>query len=255
MPPAIRKPKISHFTNDSIVFIDGTSTSSADSLVLGTGYELRVPFLTAGRALTVDQNAHSPLNSSAELGHLITNLRYIRPLWRHTLSLSSEFPLGALYFVGLPVLTSPCHSSIAQSLLVANMIADPSILPSRSELLAELRRKEQELRDGGHDPDYVGHHLVSIGEKGESLGSDFQEEIVNWLRDRGISIGKGKFVSDWRRWVGQMDVMLTLARAWSRVEEIGEKEVGRWVDGLESEDDWASMMHKLFDLQKEKENP
>ena len=42
----IPKPRIAYFTNTSIVFEDGTSLSDVDSVILGTGYEFRIPFLS-----------------------------------------------------------------------------------------------------------------------------------------------------------------------------------------------------------------
>ncbi|PFH50859.1 hypothetical protein AMATHDRAFT_60358 [Amanita thiersii Skay4041] len=55
---AILKPGISHFTEQSIVFVD-TTHIGVDTVLLATGYELRKPFLDAGGVLTTD--LHLPL--------------------------------------------------------------------------------------------------------------------------------------------------------------------------------------------------
>jgi hypothetical protein len=249
-PGTVLKPRISHFTNSSIVFTDGTSTLDADSVILATGYEMRVPFLSAGNALTIDPTARSPLNSSAETGRLITNLRYLRPLYKQILSLSSEFPMNALYFVGLPIRIANCPSDVAQAIFINNTILDPSLLPPRSELLAELRMGEDELRRKGYDPDYIGHRLVDD----VSSGSDYQDGVVQWLRERGarVPVDEGsRYVEPWRRWVGEN--VGYLRNGWTRVDELGEGEIQKWVDRVETEEDWVRMMHKLVEWKKEKE--
>jgi hypothetical protein len=251
-PPAIRKPKISHFTNTSVVFVDSTSISDADSIVLGTGFERRFPFLSEGGALTVDPMAQSPLNSSAEPGQLITNLRYIRPLFKHFMSLSSSFPSPVLYILGLPSSTA-CTSDIAQTIFIINTIIDPSFLPRRSELLADLRQNEQRLRDGGYDPDYIGHKLVND----PSFGFDYQDGIVEWLRARGAPYiplpPAHMYVDRWRRELLSLGNIICLISGWKRVENLGEEEVQRWVGDIESEQDWLTMMRKLIEWEKEKQ--
>jgi hypothetical protein len=252
-PPAIEKPRISHFTNTSIIFVDGTSVSSVDSIILGTGYEKRVPFLSDGGALIVNPSARSPLNSSAERGPLTTNLRYIRPLYKQLVSLSSSFPPTAFYIVGLPVVTADCPTGVAQTLFIIDTILNPRLLPPRSELLAELRQHEQILRDRGYDPDDIGHKLVDD----KSLGNDYQEEIVQWLRERGAPLPfpfRRRWVENWRRVYLHFETYVELRNAWKRVRQLGEEDIQKWVGGLESERDWASMMGSLLEWwEKEKE--
>ncbi len=102
------KPPISHFTNTSVVFEDGTSLTSVDSLVLATGYEFRVPFLSqsppeSGIDFPVLEVAPSTTANSTTAQVLTSNLRYIFPLYEHIFSLSPAHPPTALAFVGLPV--------------------------------------------------------------------------------------------------------------------------------------------------------
>jgi hypothetical protein len=251
-PPEIRKPKTSHFTNTSVVFVDGTSVSDVDSVILGTGFERRFPFLSDGSALTVDPMARSPLNSSGEPGHLITNLRYVRPLYKQLVSLSSSFPPTALYILGLPNLSTSGNLNIAQTIFVINTILDPSLLPRRSESLAELRQSEQDLRSGGYDPDYVGHKLVTD----RTWGCDYQDGIVEWLRERRapyIPLPPKQVYNDrWRRDVLGFENIACMRNGWARIEKLGAEEIHKWVGDIESEEDWAEMMRKLIEWEKEK---
>jgi Flavin-binding monooxygenase-like len=72
----ILKPRLSHFTRDSPVFVDNTSIVDADTLILATGYEFRIPFLDVGGVLRTDPSAKSS-NSTHGYTGLTTNLRYI----------------------------------------------------------------------------------------------------------------------------------------------------------------------------------
>ena len=112
-PSVIRKPVISHFTRDSIVFVDKTEID-VDSVILATGYQTRKPFLEAGHILIIDPTA----TNHTETQVLVTNTHYIFPLYRHIFSLSSMYPTTALAFVGLQdgQFVSICASGLAQSI-------------------------------------------------------------------------------------------------------------------------------------------
>lgn len=104
------KPPISHFTASEVVFTDGSSLSSVDALILATGYEFRVPFLSR---IPSNSGIESPAlitdpttNANSTTAHALTsNLRYIFPLYEHIFSLSPQLPSTALSFVGLPIVS------------------------------------------------------------------------------------------------------------------------------------------------------
>lgn len=165
------KPDISHFNSSGIVFVDGTSIDP-DVVLLGTGYEQRKPFLIEGDELTVDTSAR---NHSEKL---VTNLKYIFPLYRHILSLSSSYPTNALAFIGLPTFIANCPSDIAQSMFAAHAIVNPAILPERRILLQELATYESHVRAQGRDPYKNGHEMLTKVE-----ASDYQDNLIQFLKD------------------------------------------------------------------------
>ena len=171
----IPKPLISHFTQQSIVFVDSTEID-VDSVILATGYELRKPFLDAGNVLVTNPKVRS---NETYRQALVSNTNYIFPLYRHIFSLSPTYPTTALSFVGLPSAIANCPSDIAQSLFVAYSIRDPSILPSRDEMLYDLGIQEQKLRDEGLNPYTKGHRLPD-GKR----ASDYQDELVEYLEEK-----------------------------------------------------------------------
>ena len=173
-PNVIRKPVISHFTRDSIVFVDKTEID-VDSIILATGYQLRKPFLDAGHVLVTDPTANKNTKSQV----LVSNTHYIFPLYRHIFSLSPMYPPTALAFVGLQfsIFISNCASDIAQSIFIAYMVRDPSLLPSRQQMLSELELQEEESRQHGVDPYVAGHSLFS-----KNQSSDYQDELLDYLK-------------------------------------------------------------------------
>ncbi|RPD72555.1 FAD/NAD(P)-binding domain-containing protein [Lentinus tigrinus ALCF2SS1-7] len=238
----IPKPRIAYFTNTSIVFEDGTSLEDVDSIILGTGYEFRVPFLSPPHSSVLDVDPDTTYNSTTAPS-LVTNFRYIFPTHRHIFSLAPGIPPTALAFVGLPVLVANCPSDIAQSLLIAHVLANPSILPTRADMLEELVKREDKLREAGLDPYYVGHRLVAESETDQ----DYQDNLVQYLKDVGVLPEDGKkYVEPWRR-LGRGKAQL-LARAWQRALQLGEDR--KWLEGAETEEEWADVMERLAKWQE-----
>ncbi|RDB28563.1 Senecionine N-oxygenase [Hypsizygus marmoreus] len=234
------KADISHFTSNAVVFKDGTS-SVVDVVLLGTGYEMRKPFLDKGGVLVTDRSAHS---NESYPGKLVTNTQYIFPLHQHILSLSSSYPLNALAFIGLPSFIANCPSDIAQSLYVTHAILNEHLLPSRSDLLRDLAEHEQRLRRDGYDPYSIGHRLPP------GTSSDYQDNLVSYLKEQGAIPDDGKkYVEEWRR-----DILSYgyLRRGWQRIESLGTQD--EWLEGVETEEQWAKLMERVNRWQQEWES-
>ncbi|CDO72046.1 hypothetical protein BN946_scf184943.g81 [Trametes cinnabarina] len=238
----IPKPRIAYFTNTSVVFEDGSVLDDVDSVILGTGYEFRVPFLSSPHSSVLEVDPDTSYNSTTA-PTLVSNLRYIFPLHRHIFSLAAEIPPTALSFVGLPVLVANCPSDIAQSLLIAHAIANASVLPSRAQMLDELVAREAALRAEGFDPYKVGHRLVASSE----TDHDYQDALVEYLKDVGALPHDGrKFVEPWRRQSRAQSRLL--GRAWERVVRLGREK--DWLEGVETEEEWAELMARLARWQR-----
>ena len=239
---------ISHFTDDAIILQNGTALSSVDSVILATGYQFLVPFLSRPPSpdipavLTVSPSTNYTSDNAPSLQ---SNTRYIYPLHEHIFSLSPTLPPTALSFVGLPVLIANCPSDIAQSLLLVHSLVDPNVLPSRSEMLSGLLRQEDRLRQRGYDPYFVGHKMVG----GDDDAQAYQDALVKYLKEQGVIPNDGKnYVEQWRRLARKESGLLK--KAWDRIEAAGEEEVRRWLDGVETEDEWADLLYKLAEWEK-----
>ncbi|KAI0091516.1 hypothetical protein BDY19DRAFT_991213 [Irpex rosettiformis] len=241
----IVKPPISRFTKDAIIFEDNSSLTSIDSIILATGYQSIVPFLSrlpSNSNLTTPPLIYSPHTetNSTTAPHLTTNTRYIFPLYQDIFSLSPSHPPTSLTFIGLPILIANCPSDIAQSLLITHAILDPSLLPSPTQMLQTLLTHEASRRHQGYDPYYVGHKMVG----GDTEAQDYQDELVRYLKERGKLPDDGKrYVEEWRR-RGRRDSRL-LSRAWARVQAGGKGKEKEWLEGVETEEEWADLMQRL----------
>ena len=244
------KPEISHFNASHVVFVDGSAADDIDAIILATGYELRIPFLTHGNEVQVDEQAHScPENPYT----LTTNLRYLFPLHEHIFSLAAAYPPTALAFVGLPILVANCPSDIAQAMFVAQGIAHPEILPSREDMLRELREKESKMSRVGLDPYRVGHRLVDYDTPSDGsvpdMAHDYQDSLVDFLKEKGVIPDDGKpFVEPWRRETRNQSEYLW--NAWARIERLGPDEQRKWLTNVETEEQWADLMFRLIDWEK-----
>ena len=138
---------------------------------------------------------------------------------------------------------------MAQSLFVAQTIANPSLLnpnrkastssrKQRQALLDRLREQEASLRAQGVNPDVDGHQF--IGRVG--IEHDYQDDLIEWLRERGaLGLPEGRFVEPWRR--RALLKHQTLIDAWKKIESRGED--GKWLRGVETEEEWANMLDRL----------
>ncbi len=217
-----------------------------DVVVLATGYEKRVPFLEAGKALQVvdaqitidDLHCRTLFTVHFTVTHHLLpltnsqNRRYIFPLYKHTLSLADAYPVNALAFVGLNTAkVGNAMLDIAQSIFIAQSILHPDLLPSREKLLSALAADEHVLREQGLDPYVQGHTLL------DGVADDYQDELVA-LAQPGIC---GPFVLKWRR-----DLMkwIHVRAAWKRVEKLGNEDT--WLKGVETEEEWAKLICDLY---------
>ena len=79
---------------------------------------------------------------------------------------------------------------------------------------------------------------------GDTEAQDYQDALVEYLKERGKVVDDGKkYVEEWRR-RGRRDSRL-LSRAWGRVEEGGKERVREWLEGVETEEEWAGLMRRL----------
>lgn len=250
------KPRITRLTARAIHFADGSSLEGIDTILLATGYEYRIPFLTRGGHLDITRKTHTP--PVAQQDHLTTNLRYIRPVFKHIVALDAAYPPGALFFIGLPIFVANAISDVAQALFIGYALADPAVLPARADMLADVAADEERIRRAGLDPADVGHRMFALpGEEDQDGGAHYQDSVVRFLQERGLSGRPGvpesgrNWTEGWRR-LGRGQAGL-LRKAWERVESKGEDYERHWLDGVRTEEEWAELMKRLVEWEEKGE--
>jgi hypothetical protein len=237
-------PIVAYLNASSVVFVDGTALHDVDAIVLATGYDLRIPFLSPPHSSAIEEvlpTSHHIDSSTAR--SLVTNQRYLFPLHEHVFSLSPAFPPTALAIVGLPIGVANCFSDSAQALYVAHALADPVLLGTREEMLSGLLETEHRLNAIGHDVYNRGHRLTAW--PGHS--HDYADQLVGALRGSGAP----PYTEPWRRWAWDRPTLGPLSRAWVRVRELGPAEEQRWTAEAHTEDGWVHVMRKLAKWQEE----
>ncbi|KAI0032085.1 FAD/NAD(P)-binding domain-containing protein [Vararia minispora EC-137] len=246
VPGVLDKPRISSLAGGIVTFKDGSSLSCVDTLLLATGYDLRIPFLTSGGVL-------AEVDGPQPADELTTNGRYVHPLYEHTLSLDPTHPLGTLYFVGLILYNPTGMCDYAQGLFAAYTIADPRLLAPRDELYASLKARERQILAEGFDPAHYGHK-VGYGygpTSGHGANGSFEDLLVDYLRARGLTGRPGipmegmNYTEPWRveSWGHGLDLLFAWnageeregARAWNM----------RWTRGRRTEADYAALMREV----------
>jgi len=255
VPGTIAKPQLLSMDSSAIRFVDGSSVTEVDTVLLGIGYDLKVPFLTEGGLLEIVPPAKAPKKEHED--HLSTNTRYIRPLHNHVLSLSSDYPLGALYFIGLPHLTFSAACYMSQSIFAAHTIANSTLLnthnntllsphESRQEYWTILRNQEEDFRLRGLDPYYEGHRFS----RNKHESQDYEDDIIDWLKERGVTgLPESQYVEGWRRRAAANHGLVSTA--WKRIKAMGKAEEQKWLRGVRTEKQWIDLLDRLALWSKE----
>lgn len=82
---------------------------------------------------------------------------------------------------------------------------------------------------------------------GDDDAQAYQNKIVKYLKDHGRLPDDGKdYVEQWRKVARQESFLLK--RAWDRIETSGDEK--KWLDGIETEDEWADLILRLVEWQK-----
>ena len=257
-------------------FEDGTEVFDVEVVILATGYDYRFPFLDPSdpyhrpirghpvheRRAIVTTNVSTYSRSEGEQ-QLTTNLNYLFPIDRQIVSLSSLHPLNALLFIGLPFPIANAPSDIAQSTFAGYLIAQPDrVYPTsqitgrkdwnetlaRELLLDNLTAFESRLASEGFDVYHLGHRM-NVGSYTEV---EYQDSLIAHLRSQGLVLPHGGgyvFVEPWR--IRARGKGLELRRVWGDIEGRGEEEVKRWLDGVETEEEWADLMDRLLEWGEE----
>ncbi|KAF8337870.1 uncharacterized protein EI90DRAFT_2909164, partial [Cantharellus anzutake] len=253
--------RLSYFKEDAICFVDSEGATKCeediDSVILATGYETKIPFLTKGGALAEHSDRRSCNTEYIDDQKLSTNGNGIHPLYKHTMSLSSDFPPDSLFILGLPRDFPPALLAVAQSIFATRVIKDGSFV-NRDALFRELaceetRQCSQCPRDPRkrckYDPFQRGHRLVEVAERDES--NILMNGLVDFLKQKCATElpslpGTGdRFVDDRRLRVNRRSVIPRIKCYWDNLEEEERKKL---LERRANEADWFELVNGLITL-------
>jgi hypothetical protein len=241
-------PVVASLNATSVLLVNGTALHDVDALVLATGYELRIPFLSAPHSSAIREiQPQERVPDSRHAQTLVTNQRYLYPLHAHVLSLSPALPPAALAVIGLPMGVANCFSDSAQALYAAHAIANASVLPPREDLLDELVAEEAQLAAIGHDVYVRGARLTAW----PAHSHDYADALVQRLRERGALPPGAPYTDAWRRWAWNRPILGLSTRAWQRIRALGPDEELRWTADAHSEEDWVRVMQRVAKWQEQ----
>ncbi|KAH7100361.1 FAD/NAD(P)-binding domain-containing protein [Auriculariales sp. MPI-PUGE-AT-0066] len=242
-------PRIANLHNGIVTLQDGTELSDVTSILLATGYEIRMPFLAASGLIEDAYGAAPP-------DRLSTSTNYVHPLYEHSLSLDHRYPLGALYFISLMTYNARGSTNTGQALFAAYTMADPTLLDTRDNYYAALKRREAAVRAEGYDPARIGHRPgIGYGPLFGHLGDGpHQDLLVHALRSRrpelagypGIPPFGINFTEQWRAY--GIDHFMDVLEGWN----YGTRTYGaQWekdmVSGQRTEADYVETFHRFVD--------
>ena len=114
---------------------------------------------------------------------------------------------------------------------------------ARELLLKNLTAFENRLADEGFDVYHLGHGV----EVGSNADVEYQDSLIGHLQSQGLVPQRDRryiFVEPWR--TRARDKVLELRRIWEEIEDC-EEEVRWWLDGVETEREWAHLMDRLLE--------
>ncbi|KAF8337873.1 uncharacterized protein EI90DRAFT_3118307 [Cantharellus anzutake] len=249
--------RLTHFEEDAVCFDGGTGCKDdIDSVILAIGYETKIPFLMTGGALMEHRESVSCDTSDIDDPKLSTNGNYIRPLYKHTMSLSSDFPPDSLFILGLPRDFPPALLAVAQSIFATRVIKDKSLV-DRDALFRELvyEEKRQCSKCEGQeerckfDPFQLGHRLVEVAERDEF--NVLMNGLIDVLKQKCATElpplpGTGdRFVDDRRLRVNRRSMIPRIKCYWDNLED-DERE--KLLKGRVNEDAWFKLVNDLIVL-------
>ncbi|KAF5373907.1 hypothetical protein D9758_000867 [Tetrapyrgos nigripes] len=228
----------------TVVFEDGTTEKNVDKVILCTGYEFDIPFLSS-----IVKNSRLSIPESADdvdptaLHSMIQNSSYhLYPLAKHIFPLIERtVPSTRLAFMGLLLRGTPFSLFEAQAHAIVSVFRDPHLLDIDKEL-TEVSKKHNQL---------IGHYGMMKRLTVESAKDWHRptepESFV--YRDTLYELAGSKMrVTGWEKDMWKWKV--ELRKEWKRLEERGES--GLWVNGvgeaLHSQEGWVRLMYRILDM-------
>ena len=212
----------------AVVLVDGSTESDIDLVIIGTGYELSIPFLPQIK-LGVP-TLPPPLPND-----LYNSTYHVFPLAYHLFPLRGEFPSTSIAFTGLLTRVSPIPLFEDQAQAIVRVLGDPESLDGPSCATEVVERVHVLIgQEGTDDPLCIAKAYFRFG----------MVEPFKYRGELNAFAGKDWTAPEWE--VEFWKKKLILLKEWKEIEESGESE--EWLKGVGSNgvDDWVGLCNKLI---------
>ncbi|KAI0311102.1 FAD/NAD-P-binding domain-containing protein [Amylostereum chailletii] len=215
--------------NGEIVLEDGSIESHVDLVILATGYEYSVPFLSQVTLALPEVPPPFPSNLHNSTYHIFPLAKFLFPL-------QSDFPPHSIAFPGLLVRVAPLPMFEDQARAMLRVLADPSSLDVAAESVALVSRAQKLVeQEGTDDPLQIAKAWFFLG---LFEPFDYRAELNSFAFPE----------TPWKAPEWEVDMWaqkVVLRAAWRDVEKTGEAQ--EWLKdvGTGGIQDWVELCRKL----------
>lgn len=212
----------------TVVLVDGSTESGIDLIIIGTGYEVSIPFLPQIKLGLPTLPPPLP-------DELYNSPFHVFPLAYQLFPLRGAFPPTSIAFTGLPSRVSPIPLFEDQARAIVRVLEDPESLDCLT-CAADVLERARTLMDqeGAKDPLCFAKAWIRFGTL----------EPFKYRAELNAFAGKDWTAPDWE--VEFWTKKIILRKAWKELERSGKAE--EWLKGVgrNAVDDWIGLCKALI---------
>ncbi|KAI9438654.1 FAD/NAD(P)-binding domain-containing protein [Lactarius indigo] len=214
--------------DETVVLVDGSTESDIDLIIIGTGYEVSIPFLPQIKLEVPTLPPPLP-------NELYNSTYHVFPLAYQLFPLRGEFPPASIAFTGLPSRVSPIPIFEDQAQAIVRVLGDPGSLDSLSCTADVVERALRLIsQEGIEDPLGFAKAWMRFGTL----------EPFEYRAELNAFAGKDWTAPDWE--IEFWTKKNVLRKEWNDIEGNGKSE--EWLKGvgLNGVDDWVGLCRRLI---------
>ncbi len=146
------RSRVVRFSDDAVIFDDGSCETGVDHVFLATGFLTSFPFFSNNVLVNALPPPVPPLPQ-----HIYNSSQHVFPLALDLFPLQADFPLNSVAFMGLPIKVVPFPLFEAQARAATKAFSDPSAVDPARDAVAIISRYEALRMEFVGDEEKVAH--------------------------------------------------------------------------------------------------
>jgi len=224
-----RTVSFSDVDSGTVIFEDGSVEQDIDKVVLATGYEYSIPFLSS----IVSESKLDNFDADVLASNIHNSSYHLYPLAKHIFPLVHRIPPSRLAFIGLLLRGTPFPLFEAQARAIVKVFREPHSLHIENERIKVVARLKQLAGEGLQLPVILAKDWHRPTEPETFVYRDELNEFAG-MKDR---------VSEWEKDMWKWKV--ELRQEWRKLEKSGESK--QWVNGVHDEKEWIKIMYEVLE--------